>query len=253
VLDPTLQDGKKLPRRSPSRLGRFLGWSDKHSSTVGLIRNCKTNAVTAQFHMVYDDHFSTTSSNLNHDNIPVPENLHNLMKFSRDNAYDPNDFVSRRRTELDKAKRNNPNPDPQPAADPAPERAPPVQRAPERDPAPVTVNPHSPSNRREEQRERDPDPITLMNVSNPNVTFDVDDSDSDASDATPTASPTIRRSSRVWNPTSLGNNMMVPGTGHHSQRYFSASYLGYLNDCLASWICMMPSFLNEISILRVLI
>ena len=25
--------------------------------------------------------------------------------------------------------------------------------------------------------------------------------------------------------------MMVPGTGRHSQGYFSASYLGYLNDC----------------------
>jgi len=92
------------------------------------------------------------------------------------------------------------------------------------------VNPHSPSNRREERRERDPDTITLMSVSNPNVTFDVDDSDSDASDATPTASPTIQRSSRVQKPAPLGKNMMVPGTGRHSLQYFSASYLGYLND-----------------------
>ena len=74
VLDPTLQDGKKLPQWNlRSRLGQFLGWSDKHSSTVGLIRNCKTDAITTQFHVVYDDHFSATSSDLNHDNIPIPD------------------------------------------------------------------------------------------------------------------------------------------------------------------------------------
>ena len=231
VLDPTLQDGKKLPRWSPrSKLGQFLGRSDKHSSTVGLIRNCKTNAVTAQFHVVYDDHFSTMDSDLNHDNIPVPENFNNLMKFSRENAYDPDDFVSKRRAELERAKRSNPIPAPQPTAEPAPERAPPVERAPERAPAPAVVNPNSPSNTREEQRERVPDPITPTNVSDPHVTFDVDDSDSEASDATPAASPTPRRSSRVRK-TAIASDMMVQGRGRNSQRYFSASYLGYLNDC----------------------
>ena len=38
VLNPTLQDGKKLPKWKPhSRTGQFLGFSDRHLSTVGLI------------------------------------------------------------------------------------------------------------------------------------------------------------------------------------------------------------------------
>ncbi len=43
VLDPKLQDGKKLPKWEPrSRRGQFVGVSSRHSSTVGLIRNLTT-------------------------------------------------------------------------------------------------------------------------------------------------------------------------------------------------------------------
>jgi hypothetical protein len=38
VLDPRVQDGHKIPKWDPrARQGQFLGFSDKHSSTVGLI------------------------------------------------------------------------------------------------------------------------------------------------------------------------------------------------------------------------
>jgi hypothetical protein len=37
VLDPALQDGKKIPKWNPcARHGVFLGFSSKHSSTVGV-------------------------------------------------------------------------------------------------------------------------------------------------------------------------------------------------------------------------
>jgi hypothetical protein len=63
VLDPRVQDGKKLPRWQPkSRRGQFLGRSKKHASTIGQICNLSTGSVSTQFHVVYDDWFSTLPS-----------------------------------------------------------------------------------------------------------------------------------------------------------------------------------------------
>lgn len=60
VLDPTLQDGKKIPKwNKRSRLGQFLGFSDEHSSLVGRVRHLGTNYVSPQYHVVYDDLFET--------------------------------------------------------------------------------------------------------------------------------------------------------------------------------------------------
>ncbi|KAI2505066.1 hypothetical protein MHU86_9342 [Fragilaria crotonensis] len=60
VLDPKLQDGKKLPKwDSRVRRGQFLGFSQQHSSTIGLILNHLTGSVTPQYHCVYDDLFTT--------------------------------------------------------------------------------------------------------------------------------------------------------------------------------------------------
>ena len=60
VLDPTLQDGKKIPKwNKRSRLGQFLGFSHEHSSLVGRVRNLTTNFVSPQYHVVYDDLFQT--------------------------------------------------------------------------------------------------------------------------------------------------------------------------------------------------
>jgi hypothetical protein len=43
VLDPKLQDGKKLPRWEPRlRVGQFVGQSKVHATSVGLIKNVKT-------------------------------------------------------------------------------------------------------------------------------------------------------------------------------------------------------------------
>ena len=67
VLDPRLQDGKKIPKWIPrARRGQFFGFSDYHSSRVGKIRNLVTGYISPQFHVVYDDHFTTVSTDGSH-------------------------------------------------------------------------------------------------------------------------------------------------------------------------------------------
>ena len=70
VLDPKLQQGKKLPRWEPrSRRGIFVGFSPNHSSDVPLVLNLKTGHISPQYHVVFDDTFSTVPS-LADDEVP---------------------------------------------------------------------------------------------------------------------------------------------------------------------------------------
>ena len=70
VLDPQLQSGQKLPRWQPrSRQGVFMGLSSIHSSEVPLVLNMSTGSITPQFHVVFDDSFSTVPS-LQRENDP---------------------------------------------------------------------------------------------------------------------------------------------------------------------------------------
>ena len=64
VLEADLQtSGKSIPKWSKrSRLGQFLGFSKEHSTTVGLIRNVTTGRISPQYHVVFDDYFSTVST-----------------------------------------------------------------------------------------------------------------------------------------------------------------------------------------------
>ena len=63
VLDPKLQDGKKVPKfNRRARLGQFVGFSEQHSSLVALVRNLETGFVSPQFHVVFDDKFETVFS-----------------------------------------------------------------------------------------------------------------------------------------------------------------------------------------------
>ena len=60
VLDPHLQDGKKLPKWKPrARRGCFVGNSLQHASAIGKILNLTTLTISPQYHIVYDDWFST--------------------------------------------------------------------------------------------------------------------------------------------------------------------------------------------------
>jgi hypothetical protein len=92
VLDPMIQDGKKLPRWQPkSRRAQFLGFSKRHASTIGLVRNLKTGAISPQFHVVYDDTFTTVPSRVRDDDINPPANWLELLTFSRVNLLDADD------------------------------------------------------------------------------------------------------------------------------------------------------------------
>jgi hypothetical protein len=60
VLDPKLQDGKKIPKwNCQAQQGQFLGFSDKHSSLVATVCHLTTGFDSPQFHVVFDDHFCT--------------------------------------------------------------------------------------------------------------------------------------------------------------------------------------------------
>jgi hypothetical protein len=64
VLDPKLQDGKKIPKWQPkSRRGMFVGASKLHTNSVGLILNLTTHNISPQFHVVYDNYFTSVNSN----------------------------------------------------------------------------------------------------------------------------------------------------------------------------------------------
>ena len=58
VLDKTIADGKKIPRwETRSKRQVFVGLSRKHASSVPLVLNLETGAITPQFHVVFDDWF----------------------------------------------------------------------------------------------------------------------------------------------------------------------------------------------------
>jgi hypothetical protein len=76
VLDPKLQDGKKLPKWTPrARRTLYVGVSPDHSSTVGRVLNLQTGYASSQYHCVYDNHFLTV-------NCPV-DNVFEGKQFTR--------------------------------------------------------------------------------------------------------------------------------------------------------------------------
>jgi hypothetical protein len=54
VLDPALQDERKIPKWKPRARRMFLGFSTMHSSTVGLVLNLTTGQIRPQYHLVFD-------------------------------------------------------------------------------------------------------------------------------------------------------------------------------------------------------
>ena len=91
VLDPRSQDGKKIPKWEPrSRRGQFVGVSPLHSSHVGLIRHLRTNNISPQFHVVYDDFFETVHA----EDDQAPSSWPELLQFQTFRSeYDDEDFV----------------------------------------------------------------------------------------------------------------------------------------------------------------
>jgi hypothetical protein len=80
VLEASLQDGHCIPKWKPrSRMAIYLGNSPDHASTVPLVLNPTTGLVSPQYHLVFDNHFSTTNC-LATDTIPTP--WPGLFKYS---------------------------------------------------------------------------------------------------------------------------------------------------------------------------
>ena len=83
VLDPRLQDGHKLPKwEIRARLAQFLGFNPKYSSTVGIVRNIATGYCSTQFHVVYDQLFTTVASSRL---VDLTETWIDLLQTSREN------------------------------------------------------------------------------------------------------------------------------------------------------------------------
>jgi hypothetical protein len=63
LLVPSMREGKRVPKfETRSRRGVFMGLSAKHASTVPLIMNLSTLTITPQFHVVFDDWFTSVNS-----------------------------------------------------------------------------------------------------------------------------------------------------------------------------------------------
>jgi len=78
VLEPTLHQNHKIPKWKPRlRMGVYLGHSPDHALSIPLVFSTTTGLVSPQFHLVYDDTFSTV--NCLHDN-KIPSNCPELFK-----------------------------------------------------------------------------------------------------------------------------------------------------------------------------
>lgn len=85
VLDPQLQDGHKIPKfNRRARMGQFLGFSDEHSSLVARVRNLSTNYVSPQYHVVFDDYFTTIYNEAMLEDTAVDQIFDNLFDTCRD-------------------------------------------------------------------------------------------------------------------------------------------------------------------------
>jgi Reverse transcriptase (RNA-dependent DNA polymerase)/GAG-pre-integrase domain len=94
VLDPKIQDGKKLPKwKARSRVGMYLGSSHEHSSTVGRILNLVTGAVSPQYHVVYDELFSSVASFAMNDEKFDPATWNELVQTGLERQIDFEDIA----------------------------------------------------------------------------------------------------------------------------------------------------------------
>ena len=65
-----------------------MGRSKVHASNVGQIRDLKNGNITTQFHVTYDDFFSTVASK--NENIALDNTWTHLFQFTSEDVRDPN-------------------------------------------------------------------------------------------------------------------------------------------------------------------
>ena len=91
VLNPKLQDGKKIPKWNKlSRIVQFLGYSDEHSSLIANIRHLKTGHVSPQYHYVFDDKFEIVFST--GENDQVFKGISDMLWDKNRKLYAPDEF-----------------------------------------------------------------------------------------------------------------------------------------------------------------
>ena len=91
VLNPQLAAGKKPPKWAMrARQGKFLGFSTQHSSTVGMILHLDTGHIGPQFHVAYDERFTTVASTQDDSTLDLTGWIQHLTRDSHlDDTYDP--------------------------------------------------------------------------------------------------------------------------------------------------------------------
>ena len=93
VLKDGLQTaGSQIPKWDPrARLGIYLGHSPCHAGSIALVMNPRTLHVSPQFHVVYDDDFTTVPSMRSGD---IPDNWKDLVATSNKILQDSTDDVA---------------------------------------------------------------------------------------------------------------------------------------------------------------
>lgn len=63
ILDPTLQQGHKIPKwQLRARQAVYLGYSPRHAQTVPIVLNLHTGLCSPQYHVVFNNNFTTTQA-----------------------------------------------------------------------------------------------------------------------------------------------------------------------------------------------
>ena len=87
MLDPKLQDGKKLPKWNPrTGQGQYLGKSLHYTSSVGMIRNLSTGFISPQFHAIYDPKFQTVTSGYENNDTVANHTWDSLGQYDSENV-----------------------------------------------------------------------------------------------------------------------------------------------------------------------
>jgi hypothetical protein len=95
VLDPSLQQGHKIPRWKPrSRVVVYLCLSPDHASSIPLVLSTTSGIVSPQFHVVFDDYFTTTKC-LQTNELPIswPTLLATSSEKFVDDSFDSTSFI----------------------------------------------------------------------------------------------------------------------------------------------------------------
>ena len=92
ILDAENQGAIGTPKWEPrSNAGIYLGHSPCHAGSVALVLNLRTGHVSPQFHVVFDDEFSTVPYLSGNE---VPPNWENLLSTSTEHTANNNDIIS---------------------------------------------------------------------------------------------------------------------------------------------------------------